>query len=228
MKGRNILEELIETTDYAAIANRIYTCSRTQCPLHSRIDDVGCFPKFGAGGRRGVRLALITMNPGPPDGAQKRWQRQELDRLAMHSVYEDGLVRYHRESRGGGIEIRDVVRMADIDWSSVYYTEIAKCVTTKTEARDGVRRRALAICSDAYLQEELEALLPTLRAVICFGGEAHIHATRVLRQSAAARHLVETGAVLLCPHPAAFCQRFRHEFPTILTSLKEVLVPLNG
>jgi hypothetical protein len=217
------MEELVEMPDYAALADRIYACSLTQCPLHSRIDEPGCFPKFGAGGRQRVQLALITMNPGPPDAAQKRWQRQGIERVAMHSLYEDGLVRYHRESRGGGIEIRELVRSTGLDWSSVYYTEIAKCVTSKTQADDGTRAQALEICADAYLREEMETLLPTLRAVIAFGGDAHAHATRVMSQSDSARHLVDTGAVVRCPHPAARGQRFRHEFPARLASMRETL-----
>ncbi len=216
------MDQPVEAPKYASIADRIYMCLLTQCPLHSSIDELGYFPKFGAGGRTKVQLALIAMNPGPPDVAQVRWPRQRLDRSAMHPLYEEGLVGYHQEPRGGGLDIRETVRAAGLDWSSVYYTEIAKCVTTKAEARNGVRARALATCSRAYLGEELEALLPTLRVVIAFGRDAHAHATRVAGQSEALRHLLETGSVLASPHPAAFGQRFRREFPTILASRREL------
>lgn len=210
----------METTQYREIADKIFGCSASECPLHFQVDHPGCYPKFGAGERQEAILAIITMNPGSPDARQSSTTRNDSSRQQMHENYEAGLLKYHREARGGGIDLAQLVaQYGGIRWSSVYYTELAKCVTTKAESTNGVRKRALSVCSSRYLADELAAL-PQLEYIICLGGEVETAVERLVHGAPALRKFRTNGHILKSPHPAAFGQRFRHEFPAVLAQVR--------
>lgn len=206
----------METERFGSIADRIYSCSCSHCPLSHRLDLPGYFPKFGTGSPADAVLAIVTMNPGPPDGAQRLLTRDNLSRQAMHRAYGDGLVRYHREARGGALDLPSTISSrTGLSWDQVYYTEVAKCVTTEDEKKDGTRARALRVCADQYLGEELRAL-PSLEVILCLGGDSFRAVSAILSRTRVGWETLKPAGVILVPHPAAFGQRFRRELPAIL------------
>ena len=186
----------MESSEFSLVADRIYGCECTTCPLHPRVGRPGFFPKFGAGGTSEPLLGLVTMNPGPPDSEQQAFTRQTLSRTRMHHSYDQGLRRYHLEPRGGALDLPAMIGVrTGIAWSQVYYTELAKCVTTKAEARDGTRKAALSVCSNEFLASELSAL-PSFRALLCLGGAAFETVLEIVRASPALARLMEGDRIL--------------------------------
>lgn len=213
----------MESRAFASVADRIYSCQCRGCPLHQRIDSPGFFPKFGAGGTSEPLLGIVTMNPGAPDGDQRSYTRTSLARGQMHGAYDRGLRRYHREPRGGGTDIAlSLQEHSGVAWDQVYYTEIAKCVTTKAEARDGTRSKALETCRREFLAEELSAL-PSLRALLCLGGVALESVLTTVASAPSLARFEGEGRIVLVPHPAAFGQTFRRSLPGVLARLRPIL-----
>ena len=213
----------MESAAYTQVADQIYACDCTNCPLHQRIDLPGHFPKFGAGGLSEAVLAVITMNPGPPDDAQRRSTRTTLARREMHEQYDAGLRRYHREPRGGAMDIRSVFREhVGLNWDQIYYTEVAKCVTTDQDKSDGTRTRSLRICSERFLAHELLAM-DKLKVVICLGNEVDRLVREVFSTQPILNELAQSGRLFKVPHPAAFGQKFKRELPQILREVKLAL-----
>lgn len=213
----------MESAAYSEVADQIYGCRCMECPLQPRVGLPGYFPKFGGGGLADAVLAMITMNPGPPNDAQRRLTRITLSRREMHEQYDLGLRRYHREARGGAMDLPSVVREnAGLGWDQVYYTEVAKCVTTDADKADGTRSKALRICSARFLAKELQ-VIQRLRFAICFGDEVYRIVGEVFQGDPLLKEIVESGRLLKVPHPAAFGQRFRRELPAILQEVRAAL-----
>jgi hypothetical protein len=191
-----------ESKEYALVAERIYRCACSECPVFGRIETDGYFPKFGAGTKRHPTLAIVSMNPSTPTGSQRESRRASLPRVEMHTSYESELEKYHRENRGAFGDLWKLIEdNCGLTREQVYYTETAKCVT-HTDERDSLRPRVLDFCSHRYLRDELESFGPALRFVVCLGNDSFERVTRIATTGHLAR-LVNKGKVLKCAHPAA-------------------------
>jgi hypothetical protein len=214
---------LDEAPAFSRIADEIYGCACRHCPVFPRIDTSGYFPKFGAGGRGSPKLAIVTMNPGDPDREQFKWTRASLARGDMHSLYEQGLVAYHRQHRGGGIDLPAFIEAeAGVPWQHVYYTELAKCVTLRDERN--IRRKVLDICSLNYFASELLSFREDLRFVVCFGADAFRSTEALCARTPELRALVGAGRLLAVRHPANdYHGEFVGQFRSALRSVRRDL-----
>lgn len=199
-----------DSSSYSSCADAIYGCHCESCPVVGRTDQPGYYPKFGAGGRGDVEVAIVTMNPGAPNEEQKRWTRSTLDRTQMHWLYEDGLLAYHREYRGGGVDLRALFTgTTGLPWSKVYCTELAKCITRSSEQR--IRPKVLAVCSTMYLATELDCFADTLQWILCVGNAALDGVVRQIPRSPLLRKLRSDGRILKVTHPSPL-NRYSSQF----------------
>lgn len=130
----------------------------------------------------------------------------------MHLLYEEGLLSYHREPRGGGIQLQEFIEThSGLAWHQVYYTEAGKCVTLKSERNDGTRDLAVSICAREYLGRELAAF-PVLGFLIALGADAYNLAQREAESSPELARLKGKGRIVQVAHPAAWGNVFPAQF----------------
>jgi len=143
----------------------------------------------------------------------------------MHQSYDEGLVAYHADGRrGGGMNLwEDVSRWCALPRENVYYTELAKCVTSTVERDNGTRSRVLSTCGARFIAQELAAFLPGLRFVICLGDETVAVVREQARRHPGLAELERKGQIVGIHHPADRQRRFPGELQKALERVARVV-----